>query len=56
MKPTALFLFALGAEALLMAVVLLCLGCASRPQTCPPHDTRCQVLLLISTVDIGPKK
>lgn len=42
---------------LVTLIALIALGgCASRPQTCPPKDTRCQVLLYISTIDIGPKK
>lgn len=41
---------------LLSAAWLLIVGCACRPQVCPPHDTRCAALLLISTIDIGPKK
>lgn len=36
--------------------LLVLAGCAShRPQICPPHDQRCEVLLIISTIDIGPK-
>lgn len=35
--------------------LLVTAGCAtSRPQTCPPHDQRCQLLLLLSHIDIGP--
>lgn len=52
MKPTPQFLAALGLLALLAAILLMCIGCATRQQTCNPKDTRCNVLLLISTIDV----
>lgn len=36
--------------------LLVVAGCAtSRPQTCPPHDQRCELLVILSTIDVGPQ-
>lgn len=41
----------------ILALMLVLISCATpRKQTCQPKDTRCQILLFISTLDIPPIK